>query len=98
MREGAHEPEPIDKRRAIHREGMNQVGEILPLHGADVLQSSDGVISDFESLLLDSCEPARETREIKRRLFPSFHQNHRTRRPELSAATLCQNWDRRGQN
>src|SRR5713226_10342705 len=97
MRKGTHEPEPIDKRRTIHREGMNQVGEILPLHGADLLQSGDGVISNFESLLLDSCEPAREAREIERRLFPSVHQNHRTRCRKLGAATLCQNRDWRGQ-
>src|SRR5260370_17698409 len=97
MRKGTHEPEPIDKRRTIPREGMNQVGEILPLHGADFLQSGDGVISNFESLLLDSCEPAREAREIERRLFPSVHQNHRTRCRKLGAATLCQNRDWRGQ-
>jgi hypothetical protein len=53
MREGTHEPEPIDKRRTIHREGMNQVREILPLNGADVLQSGDGVIwSSRPNLLL----------------------------------------------
>lgn len=97
MREGAHEPEPIDKRRTIHREGINQVGEILPLHGADVLQPSDGVVSNTESLFLDSYEPARESREIERRLFPSVHQYHGTRHPELGAATLCQNRDWRGQ-
>src|SRR6266852_5653626 len=91
MRKGTHEQEPIDKRRTIHREGMNQVGEILPLHGADALQSGDGVISNFESLLLNSCEPPRETREIERRLFPSVHQYHRTRCPELGAATFWQN-------
>jgi hypothetical protein len=54
MREGVHESEPIDKRRTIHREGVNQVSEILPLHNADVLQSCDRVISNSESLLLDS--------------------------------------------
>src|ERR1035438_5037446 len=97
MREGAHETEPIDKCRTIHREGMNQVGEILPLHGADVLQSGDGVISNFESLFLDACEPAREAREIERRLLPSVHQNHRTRCRELGAATLWQNRDRRAE-
>src|SRR5271156_5197708 len=97
MREGVHELEPIDKRRTIHREGVNQVGEILPLHSADVLQSCDSVISNSESLLLDSCEPAREARKIERRLFPSVHQNHRTRCRELGAATLCQNWDWRRQ-
>src|SRR5580692_907913 len=97
MREGAHETEPIDKCRTIHREGMNQVGEILPLHGADVLQSGDAVISNFESLFLDACEPAREAREIERRLLPSVHQNHRTRCRELGAATLCQNRDGRWQ-
>ena len=43
-------------------------------------------------------EPARETRKIERRLFPGVHQKHRTRRLELSAATLWQNRDRRGQH
>src|ERR1700720_1120394 len=41
----SHEPESLEKGSAVGSAGVHQVREILPLHGADILQPCNGVVA-----------------------------------------------------
>ena len=54
MRIRCHPLETLDEGNPLGRARMDQVREILPLHDADIFQSSYGVITQLERLLFDS--------------------------------------------
>jgi hypothetical protein len=57
----AHQLQPLDENSALHRERVNKVRQVLPLHHASVFHTGNRVVAQFQGLFLHPGEPALKT-------------------------------------
>src|SRR5215831_8220625 len=86
MRILTHTLKTPDKRSAITCKRTDEIGQVFPLDHAELLESGNGIVAQFEYLFLHIGKPTFKTGTIEWIFFACVYQSDRARRPKLSTA------------
>src|SRR5438552_4682248 len=90
VRVAAHQLQPLHEYWPLYCQRANEVGEILPLHYAPILQPGNRIVPKFQSPFLHACEPTLKAGEVERVLLASIHHDGGAGRFKLRASALGQ--------